>query len=96
MKRKVFILAETVFCIGLTVALNGCGGTQAKGDTGDTGPRPASVEADVNPENFKVDHPERFPLVSRASSNAKTPPPHSGLPRSSSSPRTRSAHARRG
>ena len=63
MKSKVLILAEAVLCIGLTVALNGCAGTQAKGDTGDTGPRPASVESDVNPENFRVDHPERFPLA---------------------------------
>jgi cobalt-zinc-cadmium efflux system membrane fusion protein len=63
MKSKVLIFAEIVLFIGLTVGLNGCAGTQAKGDTSDTGPRPASVEPDVNPENFKVDHPERFPLA---------------------------------
>src|SRR5215475_11653743 len=63
MKRKVLIFAQAVLCIGLTVALNGCAGTQAKGDTNDTGPRPASVEPDVNPDNFKVDHPERFPIA---------------------------------
>jgi cobalt-zinc-cadmium efflux system membrane fusion protein len=63
MKRKVLILTEAVLYIGLTVALNGCAGTQAKGDTGDTGPHQTAVEPDVNPENFKVDHPERFPLA---------------------------------
>ena len=30
---------------------------------GDTGPVPTKVEPDMDPNNFKVDHPEQFPLA---------------------------------
>jgi cobalt-zinc-cadmium efflux system membrane fusion protein len=52
-----------IFCLALTLVLTGCGGTQAKGEANDTGPHPANVEPDVNADNFKVDHPEQFPVV---------------------------------
>lgn len=63
MKQKILILTEAALCLTLILTLNGCGGTQAKGDAGDTGPHPAAVEPDTNSDNFKVDHPERFPLT---------------------------------
>jgi cobalt-zinc-cadmium efflux system membrane fusion protein len=54
-----------LFCLTLAVTLAGCG-TQAKGETNDTGPHTAVVEPDVNADNFKVDHPEQFPVVTAA------------------------------
>jgi len=63
MKRTLLILIEGILCVALPLAISGCGGTQAKGEATDTGPHPAVVEADVNADNFKVDHPERFPVV---------------------------------
>jgi|ERR1051326_553603 cobalt-zinc-cadmium efflux system membrane fusion protein len=60
---KVMLLINIVFCLTLTVLLSGCGGIQAKGETNDRGPHPAVVEPDVNPDNFKVEHAEQFPVV---------------------------------
>jgi cobalt-zinc-cadmium efflux system membrane fusion protein len=52
-----------MFCFALMLVLSACGGTQARGEPNDTGPHPASVEPDVSADNFKVDHPEQFPLA---------------------------------
>jgi membrane fusion protein, heavy metal efflux system len=71
MKRRVFILIEAALCLALSIALSGCG-TQAKGEDNDTGPHKATVEPDMNADNFKVDHPERFPLV-KAEERMATP-----------------------
>jgi membrane fusion protein, heavy metal efflux system len=44
--------------------LTGCAKVRGESEANnDTGPRPATVEPDVNADNFKVDHAERFPLV---------------------------------
>jgi cobalt-zinc-cadmium efflux system membrane fusion protein len=59
---KVMLVINVVFCFALSLILSGCG-AQAKGESNDTGPHPAVVEPDVNADNFKVDHAERFPLV---------------------------------
>ena len=59
---KVTLLTNMILCLALSLALSGCG-AQAKGEANDTGPHPAVVEPDVNADNFKVDHPERFPLA---------------------------------
>lgn len=63
MKRNVLFLTEAALCLALSLTLNGCGGTQAKGDGGDTGPHQATVVPDTNSDSFTVDHPERFPLA---------------------------------
>jgi cobalt-zinc-cadmium efflux system membrane fusion protein len=56
------LLIETALIFALSLALGGCGAqTQVKAE--DTGPAPATVEPDVNSDNFKVDHPEKFPLA---------------------------------
>jgi cobalt-zinc-cadmium efflux system membrane fusion protein len=47
--------------LALSLVLSGCGKVQSADN--DTGPRPATIEPDVNADNFNVDHPERFPLV---------------------------------
>jgi cobalt-zinc-cadmium efflux system membrane fusion protein len=59
------ILLEAMLCFVLCVLLSGCGknsGTQAA-QSADTGPHPAVVEPDMDASNFKVDHPEQFPLA---------------------------------
>src|SRR5215467_12722535 len=63
MKATMSMSLSLVFYFALMLVLSGCGGTQAKGEPNDTGPRPATVEPDVNADNFKVDHPEQFPIV---------------------------------
>jgi cobalt-zinc-cadmium efflux system membrane fusion protein len=40
-----------------------CGRRVAAAGNGDTGPHPATVEPDMDANNFKVDHPEQFPLA---------------------------------
>jgi membrane fusion protein, heavy metal efflux system len=57
---------------GLVMFASGCTKTEAKGPSDDTGPKPAQVIPDADPNNFKVDHPENFPLVT-ASEHAAAP-----------------------
>jgi cobalt-zinc-cadmium efflux system membrane fusion protein len=54
------ILAATLY-LPLSLLLLGCGET--KGDPKAEAPPPATVEPDLDANNFKVDHPEQFPLV---------------------------------
>ena len=66
MKRTFFdkCVLSIMLSVALSSILSGCG--KAHGESrsdGDTGPRPAKVEADVNAENFKVDHAEQFALA---------------------------------
>ncbi len=62
--NHMFVL-KAALCAGLTVLLAGCETrVKAKDDqSSDTGPRPAAVLPDLDANNFKVDHPERFPSV---------------------------------
>src|SRR5689334_17609819 len=61
---KRMILMNVIYCLALSLALSGCGKVRGESNAdNDTGPHPAAVEPDVNADNFKVDHPERFPLV---------------------------------
>lgn len=69
MKRT--ILVETTLFFALSLALAGCGGP-AQGKTEDTGPQPTTVVPDMNADNFKVEHPEQFPL---ATADARTAAP---------------------
>ena len=55
--KTAFALA---FTLALSFLLDGCN-KKAPGDDTDTGPHPAVVEQDIDPSNFKVDHPEQFP-----------------------------------
>jgi cobalt-zinc-cadmium efflux system membrane fusion protein len=70
MTRKISL--GTVFFIALVAAggslLAGCGlrvsaQSPAQAATTGTGPLPVSVVPDLDANNFQVDHPERFPLV---------------------------------
>jgi cobalt-zinc-cadmium efflux system membrane fusion protein len=62
--KRTFLTIEAILCFALSLVLGGCGEkTQAKAETNDTGPHTAVIEPDLNADNFKVDHPERFPVV---------------------------------
>jgi cobalt-zinc-cadmium efflux system membrane fusion protein len=54
------ILAVTL-CLPLSLLLLGCNETKA--DPKAEAPLPATVEPDLDSNNFKVDHPEQFPLA---------------------------------
>jgi membrane fusion protein, heavy metal efflux system len=62
MKRIMTDSLSLCFLFSLVLALSGCAKAQGESKT-DTGPQPAAVEPDLNADNFKVDHPEQFPLV---------------------------------
>ena len=66
MNRKLFIF-EIGLGLALALALAGCGKDTAKADSGDTAPPAAQVEPDMDASNFKVDHPEQFPLATAGS-----------------------------
>jgi len=64
-KRRILIGA--ILCLALPCLLSGCGKVRGESNgNNDTGPHPATVEPDINADNFKVDHPERFPLATAA------------------------------
>jgi cobalt-zinc-cadmium efflux system membrane fusion protein len=54
-------LVTLVACVFLVVVLAGC--NEGKGDPKAEAPPKAVVEPDLDANNFKVDHPEQFPLV---------------------------------
>ncbi|HEV8074720.1 MAG TPA: efflux RND transporter periplasmic adaptor subunit [Candidatus Acidoferrum sp.] len=62
MKRKSISVAPVVFlCFALGIVLSGCG--ESKPNPQAEAPPPAVVEQQMDVNNFKVDHPEKFPLV---------------------------------
>ena len=62
MKNRCFeSLAGAALCLFLAFFLSGCSG--GKADPKAEAPPPATVEPDLDANNFKVDHPEQFPLV---------------------------------
>jgi cobalt-zinc-cadmium efflux system membrane fusion protein len=58
-------LLEISVCFGVMLSTAGCGKhvTAASVPDSDTGPHAAPVEADMDANNLKVDHPEQFPVV---------------------------------
>jgi len=63
MSRLFFLEASLCLCVSLSTVACGRRVTIASANDGDTGPHPASVEPDMDANNFKVDHPEQFPLA---------------------------------
>jgi cobalt-zinc-cadmium efflux system membrane fusion protein len=55
------LILGAILYLPLSLFLLGCGET--KPDPKAEAPPPASVESDLDANNFKVDHPEQFPLV---------------------------------
>ncbi|HTX38768.1 MAG TPA: efflux RND transporter periplasmic adaptor subunit [Bryobacteraceae bacterium] len=62
MNRSILLEATLCACVLFSTVACGTRVTAAAKD-GDTGPLPAKVEADMDANNFKVDHPEQFPLA---------------------------------
>lgn len=61
------ILAAGVLIALPAVLSSGCGKSIAKAaSSSDTGPKPVTIQADMDPNNFQVDHPERYPLAAAA------------------------------
>jgi cobalt-zinc-cadmium efflux system membrane fusion protein len=62
---KHSFLIEATLCLSLSILLAGCERKVTAQDNAaaGTGPAPAVVEPDLDANNFKVDHPERFPLA---------------------------------
>lgn len=57
------LLCAANLCVGLSLLVTGCARKGAANQTADTGPAPTKVEPDMDSSNFKVDHPEQFPLA---------------------------------
>ena len=56
------LILKIIACVGLILAAFACD-KKAAVQEGGTGPAAVTVEADLDANNFKVDHPERFPLA---------------------------------
>jgi len=62
MKIKcVGLILGAVLCLPVSLLLTGC--NESKADPKAEAPPPATVEPDLDANNFQVDHPEQFPLV---------------------------------
>jgi cobalt-zinc-cadmium efflux system membrane fusion protein len=63
MKTKSFgLILIAALCLPLSLLLAGC--NEGKADPKGEAPPSATVEPDLDASNFKVDHPDQFPLVS--------------------------------
>ena len=72
MNRSFLLEASLCLCVMLSTAACGRRVAAASAGDSDTGPHPATVEPDMDANNFKVDHPEQFPLA-RAGEYAASP-----------------------
>jgi len=59
--RNVSLILTALFCLPLSLALLAC--NEGKADPSAEAPPKAVVEPDLDSNNFKVDHPEQFPLA---------------------------------
>ena len=59
------LILEFSVCAGLSLLVTGCERKATAQDSAvaSTGPVPTKVEADMDSNNFKVDHPDQFPLT---------------------------------
>ncbi|MGD0213022.1 MAG: efflux RND transporter periplasmic adaptor subunit [Terriglobales bacterium] len=62
--RFAGLMVLATLCWSLSLLLQGCGETKA--DPKAEAPPAAKVEPDLDANNFKVDHPEQFPVVTAA------------------------------
>ncbi len=63
MNRSLFLEASLCLCVSLSTIACGRRVTVASANNVDTGPHPVTIEPDMDANNFKVDHPEQFPLA---------------------------------
>jgi cobalt-zinc-cadmium efflux system membrane fusion protein len=74
MKTKfAYWMFSVIFCLVLTLLMAGC--NESKADPKAEAPPKATVEPDLDANNFKVDHPEQFPLAT-AVEHKKVPALH--------------------
>jgi membrane fusion protein, heavy metal efflux system len=67
MNRRILFF-ETVLGLTLGLFLTGCSTSKVSANKdSDTAPPVAQVEADMDPSNFKLDHPDQFPVVEAGS-----------------------------
>jgi cobalt-zinc-cadmium efflux system membrane fusion protein len=59
--KSVGLIAVAALCLPLSVLLVGC--NEGKADPKAEAPPAATVEPDLDANNFKMDHPDQFPLV---------------------------------
>jgi membrane fusion protein, heavy metal efflux system len=59
--KLVGLILGGMLCLPLSLLLAGC--NESKADPKAEAPPPATVQADLDANNFKVDHPEQFPIV---------------------------------
>jgi cobalt-zinc-cadmium efflux system membrane fusion protein len=59
------LVFEAIVCLGLALLVTGCERTVTAQRTADAGigPAPTTIQPDMDSMNFKVDHPEQFPLA---------------------------------
>jgi cobalt-zinc-cadmium efflux system membrane fusion protein len=62
--KSVALILVAILCLSLTLLLLGC--NDSKADPKAEAPLAATVEPDLDANNFKVDHPEQFPLATAA------------------------------
>jgi cobalt-zinc-cadmium efflux system membrane fusion protein len=62
--NRLFVFEATV-CLGLGLLITGCERkvTAEENAVASTGPVPTTVQPDMDSNNFKVEHPEQFPLT---------------------------------
>src|SRR5580658_4032151 len=62
---SISLIGAATVCLGLSLPLAGCEGHVAAQQSAVVGttPTPTVVEPDLDANNFKVDYPDRFPLV---------------------------------
>ena len=65
MKMNRVLLLEAALCFSLSLLATGCGKVTAQEalTAASTGPLPTTTQPDLDSNNFRVDHPEQFPLV---------------------------------
>jgi cobalt-zinc-cadmium efflux system membrane fusion protein len=69
MNRSIFLI-EAVLCVGLSCFLAGCEKKAAADDKSGTGPVVATVQPDLDANNFQVDHPDQFPIATATEHSA--------------------------
>ena len=57
------LVLETTVCLGLSLLITGCERKVTAQDSASAGPVPTTVQPGFNSDNFKVEHPEQFPLA---------------------------------
>jgi membrane fusion protein, heavy metal efflux system len=61
--RNRLLLLQVGLCAALALSITGCERKLTAQEAADTGPQNVTVQPDLDPDNFKVDHPDQFPLA---------------------------------